>query len=214
MVGIAAGFCIDRTEVTRAAYAAWLGSNPSTSNQITDCTWNDDFVPSCEWPSADAPNKPVVCVDWCDAVAYCSAHGQRLCGRVGGGSVGADASADVSDGQWFTACSSGGAHAFPYGDAFDGRACNGYDDGEAAPADVATKAACQSGTAGFAGVFDLSGNVWEWEDACSGVGRSGTCRLRGGSFGNSERYLRCDYALTNRRDYTYSELGFRCCSNP
>jgi hypothetical protein len=56
-----------------------------------------------------------------------------------------------------------------------------------------TLVGCQSSVAGYGGVCDLSGNVWEWEDSCDAGGASADCRLRGGSFGsNGAFFLKCN----------------------
>jgi formylglycine-generating enzyme required for sulfatase activity len=64
-------------------------------------------------------------------------------------------------------------------------------------------------------VFDLSGNVWELEDACDGAGESSFCRLRGGSFAADYGYLACGFVSdlhTVGRNYSNADIGFRCCS--
>ena len=40
MIRVAAGFCIDRTEVTQSSYASWLAQNPTTAGQAKQCAWN------------------------------------------------------------------------------------------------------------------------------------------------------------------------------
>ena len=66
---------------------------------------------------------------------------------------------------------------------------------------------------GYAGVYDLSGNVWEWEDSCSGNGPNANCRVRGGAFYSyGGEYLTCGYDNFNYRTSVGSNFGFRCCS--
>jgi formylglycine-generating enzyme required for sulfatase activity len=222
-VSVPLNFSIDATEVTKSQYKAWLDTTPSPTGQPAACLpWNNTYVPttnrddlgcgSATWPpNTDVLNHPVVCVDWCDARAYCKAVGKRLCGKIGGGTSVFDP-ANSPTSQWYAACAKGGNQPFPYGDTYDGLACNGQDynsENEALP--VGSIPACQS----YTGVFDLSGNVHEWEDACDGnVDGDNFCRSRGGSFLSWNTLLQCSYATGARRYFVSDQQGFRCCSDP
>jgi len=109
----------------------------------------------------------------------------------------------------------------PYGDTYSGNTCNGGDNagiGRTVP--VASMAGCQPPGGGYAGVYDLSGNVWEWEDSYNGnTGPNDYCRFRGGGFddhyGVVDYNLRCDNAYYLDRDYNlFDDIGIRCCSAP
>lgn len=208
-------FCIDRTEVTNAAYRIFLEATapPGTSGQPSFCRWNDDYTPS-KWPfTTGEENRPVVGVDWCDALAFCARAKKRLCGRIGGGAcpVGEVATASIS--QWYAACSALGARAYPYGSTYDPAACNG-DRRVGAPDAVGSFPLCSGG---YAGIVDMSGNVEEWIDACSpGQGASGVndeCLSMGGSVSGTPDRLDCEMSATSdRRSRGQAARGFRCCS--
>ncbi|MEM9069444.1 MAG: SUMF1/EgtB/PvdO family nonheme iron enzyme [Myxococcota bacterium] len=220
MVRLPEGFCIDTTEVTRGQYAAWLGAEPSLEGQPSACAANDDYTPTCAFDGASArENQPVVCVDWCDARAFCEAAGKRLCGGVEDGESYPFADyADPAVSEWQAACTSGGAHSYTYGDELDTEICRGADAETAATwgfADVGSFPGCQSPEAAYAGVFDLSGHAAEWDNSCDGEGADANCRIRGGSFEHNEHGLRC--AMGERlhwpRMRTVVSVGFRCCAD-
>jgi sulfatase modifying factor 1 len=97
---------------------------------------------------------------------------------------------------------------------------------------VGSMIACQSAVPGYEGVFDLSGNVSEWQDSCDGTGRSGVCLAQGGSFqyalchdpedGSPVPCVGggcCSYIDLATRDLSFTaipeggaSIGFRCCS--
>ena len=104
---------------------------------------------------------------------------------------------------------------YPYGDSYEELTCNGrdYQDSAGTLTTVAVESMqdCQSTVSGYEGVFDLSGNVSEWEDACDErTGQSDQRLVRGGLFLTST--LKCGLAGTTARDAVTTYIGFRCCS--
>lgn len=212
-------FCIDSTEVTNAQYAVFLADNyplQSSSGDPQTCIWNDSYEPSSSWPAASGQeNHPVVYVDWCDAKAFCKWSGKRLCGRFLGGSNPYTDHANAGESMWYRACSAYGAREYPYGNTFEASTCNGVDFGAGASVEVASLAGCEGG---YPGLFDMSGNVWEWEDSCNDLGGGNAeqddCRLRGGSYWfNGASDLRCANGNGNYRNAKNDIVGFRCCAD-
>ena len=216
-------YSIDVTEVTKTQYDLWLATNPALpASTDASCGYVTSYAEQgTGYTGTDAGHHPVRYVDWCDAYAYCKGVGKRLCGAIGGGSV--DYSAgykDATQSQWYRACSFAGANTYPYGNTYQATYCNGSDYGAGQTVAVGSLASCVTPTTDFAGVYDLSGNVDEWEDSCNGSGQSASCHLHGGAFeGNSSTndYLTCGddiYAgrYIARSNVLYGVVGFRCCS--
>jgi formylglycine-generating enzyme required for sulfatase activity len=231
----AADYSIDATEVTRGQYEAWVATNPPLPDSTdADCGWkstgsyaaNSTCMTSTSVCSSGCDHHPQVCVDWCDAYAYCRAVGKRLCGAISGGSNAYESFANASTSQWYRACSSGDTNTYPYGSSYSETTCNGCDyaaannDYKTVPVGMLT--GCQSSVTGYTGVYDLEGNVVEWEDSCTGTGDSAHCRLRGGSFGTCHFSGGLTCASVNFYDYSRlgtdyfgaggDGVGFRCCS--
>jgi len=205
LISGAVDYCIDSTEVTNAQYATWLAKKPSTDNQPSECTGNA-FIPMNGEPPMD--NKPVVWVDWCDAYGYCKDNGKRLCGKIGGNSLDWADFDEVGLSQWYKACTMGGARSFPYGTTYDGMVCNVGDLGSGGIWDVGSGAMCEGG---YPGIFDMSGNVWEWEDACDTM--TTKCRRRGGSYTSDSNNVTCIIGGTFERLMAANNGGFRCCAD-
>jgi formylglycine-generating enzyme required for sulfatase activity len=211
MVNVGA-FCIDVNEVTNGDYVAFL-ADAGAPSQPPECAWNDKLVPSQAWPAPpSAIFAPVAWVDWCDAWAYCAWAGKRLCGKIGGGSIGLADYVLVTSSAWFNACTHGGDRGYPYGTTYEAQRCNGadYRPDAGALVPVGTATGC---VGGFPGIHDMSGNVEEWEDACGGAsGASDMCRNRGGNFLSTPNGLACASDSQNARSFASGHTGFRCCS--
>jgi formylglycine-generating enzyme required for sulfatase activity len=216
-------FFIDSTEVTRAEYAEFLASSPKPAEQTAVCSWNTDFTTTaCERAAADAGapvdtsdmTLPVVCVDFCDAQAFCAWSGKTLCHGDFGGAT--QANADLS--EWYSACSNGGADIYPYGANYDPTACNGADHAGTGCSPGGTCSLVPSGELASCsnhsgGPIDMSGNAAEIVDECQvQSGASDTCYVRGGAVNTSGDGLECGTVVQQRRDATSAFTGFRCCS--
>ena len=206
-------YTIGHNEVPMPLYALWLAGNPSTDGQPPECSWNTSFTPTCNWEPMKYLLHPVVCVDWCDAYAYCKAMGQRLCGKIGGGANDFNQFSDATQSQWQELCTSGGQFSYPYATTYSSTACNGSDSGNGKVVDVGSMKDCQSPDSNYARYFDMSGNVMEWEDSCRSS--DDNCRLRGGSYNSTTpASLSCAADASAPRSTTAADIGFRCCPSP
>ncbi|MBX3246651.1 MAG: SUMF1/EgtB/PvdO family nonheme iron enzyme [Myxococcales bacterium] len=226
---------IDATEVTQGQYQRFLeatNGGAEVSGQPTYCAWNTTYAPGTECFGPRVAEilacdvRPQTCVDWCDAYMYCQWVGKRLCGRIRDGVGHPLVSAATLNDEWYVACSSGQQYAYSPGssdevykcntlDCFAAQSCT-YSPGQTRIVPPGSMPDCQSPSDNYHGVYDLTGNIWEWTNACDGSdGPDDICAYRGGSISHGGSGVRCD-VIPNRRTRSYqsSEVGFRCCADP
>lgn len=182
-------FWIQRTEVTNRQYRACV--------QAGECT-----PPSGgDWEDGALGEHPVAFVTWAQAARYAAWAGGRL----------------PSEAEWERACRSNEDNLYPWG--------NDEPDDTRANFGSAARGAAPAGTfpagATGAGLLDLAGNVWEWTSSAyapypydPGDGReapdkSGERVLRGGSFANPARYMRCANRGRDLPSHASERIGFR-----
>lgn len=222
-------FCVDATEVTVAQYQAFLDDVGLTADRGASlqpaalCAWNTTYVPAYWHPPTEAEvdagvpaavvaTMPVNVVDWCDARAYCTWAGKRLCGAsAGGGPMSPSASQTIAS-EWVVACTRNGTRTFAYGSAFDPAACNDQSNPDRR-LPIASHPGC---VGGYEGIYDMSGNVEEWIDACE-VGstnpENASCAIKGGAFNFPEGSLNCAISRMQARRIAGPQSGIRCCAN-
>jgi formylglycine-generating enzyme required for sulfatase activity len=214
-------YCIDTTEAPVALYDHFINDinvNPATG-QPPECAWNTSYMPYYPVYMGN-PNRaklPQTAVDWCDALAFCTYWGKHLCGnRFDGGALDQDAA--LKDGQWYAACTNGTSQTYPYGDNYNPDACRTGLAFDAGPAVVPTSSSCQGGVPGL---FDMSGNLQEWENSCISSGGDAAldqCVLRGGTWFYPTDSVTCALnnggALNPRNGGDTSANGVRCCWEP
>src|SRR5262249_29635960 len=120
--------------------------------------------------------------------------------------------------EWYNACSAGGTKTYPYGDSYNKSVCIGQDyDGMVGTqtTDVVHPTKQASGcVGGYPRLYDMSGNVAEWEDACDGTtGQDDICLARGGDVYAPAYNLECGTEAIASRGASGALLGFRCCAN-
>jgi formylglycine-generating enzyme required for sulfatase activity len=208
-------YSIDATEMTNGYYDQFLAVefSPAYLPELMGpgCDWKSDFTP-LGWTNTFVPSLPVVGVDWCDAIAYCSWAGKHLCGQIGGSpAMIMDVENPVIN-EWYRACTNAGTSTYPYGQLYNADACNTVDAGFEQMTLVGSLAACEGG---LTGLFDMSGNVWEWTNACKFDAMMPSnlqeCRRRGGSYFSDGPTSRCGIDSVRPRDLRNNNVGFRCC---
>ncbi len=226
MIPVPGGFCIDSNEVTRGQYSDWYYNQGAPGQTPPECSWNTDYLPAggtCpQFPPDPADeNYPITCINWCDAYRYCTGVGKHLCGKIASGAGGASGALgfmdfnDEAKSEWYNACSSCGKYKYTYGDNEVQDQCNDYFSGSMDVLEVQSRPQCQSPDTLYQGIFDLSGNVAEWENSCdngSGGATSNDCRIRGGTTSPLIDDIRCLATDVRARNITYKYIGFRCCA--
>ena len=192
-------------EVTQAEYSSIMGNNPSRFN---------------------GENRPVEMVSWNAAIEYCVrrslAEGLTPCYKGGSGNYTCDFSANgyrlPTEAEWEYAASGGNKSYLKstYSGSSDIGSVAWYDGNSGSSThDVMTKSPNELG------LYDMSGNVWEWcwnwygsysgSDQTNPTGASsGSNRvLRGGSWGSYASNCRVSNRNCYSPGYTYDYLGFR-----
>jgi sulfatase modifying factor 1 len=210
MIQLHPKFCIDDLEVDREDFNAFLG------DPTRDGGGPPPPSPKCDGNvlppmfTAD-PNHPAN-VDWCDAWMFCAWAGKRLCGKIDGGGWSTSSTdwVDPALDQWSFACRGGSPGTnFPYGADYVAGECN--DTGALMDDKTHLECAGPPTPAHFDFVWDMSGNVAEWVDACDDTAPF-HCQIRGGYYASTapDGYA-CDannsVEVTTNADW----VGFRCC---
>lgn len=212
---VAGGFRITATEITQRQYQEFLVAVDGTNvAQPAVCAWNASFAPAagsdCALDANTTPNRPVRCVDWCDAHAFCEWAGLRLCGSIEGGPTPFADFKNPGVSQWQKACGGTANTPYPYGASLNPAACSFALGQSGPPTDVGVMQACEGG---YTGVFDMLGNVGEWEDSCdAATGAADSCRIRGGYYTYAADVITCGTGEAPRRDQASAKFGIRCCS--
>jgi surface antigen len=129
--------------------------------------WPGYGIPDNGTPHSVPGVLPWQMVTWGGAVAACLRAGKRLCRAS----------------EWKKICQSNDSRTYPYGNLYEPLACNGWEDSVSGLSPTGSFDRCSTPE----GVFDLSGNVWEWiENDLSPTTEMG--RL-GGSFVNDSNNL-------------------------
>jgi formylglycine-generating enzyme required for sulfatase activity len=173
----------------------------------------DDWPPKqgAYWEHPHGPDSnvqedhPVTCISWYDAVEFCKWAGVRL----------------PTEAEWEKAAGWDPENEVKYiypwsNDPPDKNRCN-FD------MQVGDTTSVYRYPPAANGLFDMAGNVWEWTsslykqypyeaDDRENLEATGERVLRGGSFYQKAKYVRCTYRNRHRPDAKVSDYGFRVCA--
>ena len=178
-------YLIAKYPVTNAQYKRFLDANPQ--QRIPD-DWEED---TCSYP-AEQSNHPVVYVSWHDAVAFCEWAKCRL----------------PTQEEWEKAARGEDGRTYPWGeDWLDGKYCNSDEAGIGGTSPVDE---FPHGVSPY-GVWDTSGNVWEWT---SSQDEDGEYVMRGGSWYSSASGGRTADHYRYWPEEACGSYSFRCARSP
>jgi formylglycine-generating enzyme len=193
----------------------WIGSLLSTTAQLTAALNCDMYATWTDLPQGNE-NRPINCVSWYEAMAFCAWDGGYL----------------PSEAEWNFAAAGGDAQrsypwsSNPVADPSDGSYADdaGHCLGDGAPACSVTdlvEVGSKINGGGRWGHYDLGGNVYEWTlDAngayplpctdCARLSGSTLRVLRGGSFRNPDLNMRTGVRGADPAAARESIVGLRC----
>lgn len=225
-------------ENTRPKALVWLQTYYMDTHEVTYAEYKEcEQAGLCaaagpRYHDFERPRQPITGVSWHDAVAFCSARGKHL----------------PTEAEWEKAARGPDGAMFPWGDEpatceravikeRRRRSCGvaklGGEPDKGRTFEVGSK------PAGIYGLYDMSGNAWEWVAdwasesyarcgaACEGVDPRGPCGgaapcrgrrervVRGGSWYWDASYATAIYRRTHvPSNRPYHHFGFRCAASP
>lgn len=203
--------CADHHEASVFGNTSCSGSQFGTGNSdnypsgFPDAAASEGCTGTCKGVSVVEPSSPVYAcskagvlpsanLTWFQAKRACENSGKHLCRLPG---------------EWRPACAGDPVGAFPYGNSYEMGRCNGGEAGNGAAIGTGSKSGCR-GRGFSSGIYDMSGNVWEWTETCPNG-----CLQGGGAYGDLEAHLSCEGGtLEVNVDYSGPSAGFRCCWTP
>ncbi|MEZ4227477.1 MAG: SUMF1/EgtB/PvdO family nonheme iron enzyme [Polyangiaceae bacterium] len=208
-------YCIDSTEVSRLQFQEFLDDQKNAATpQFGGCKSNSfDNVANCPGAPATTPHLPAGCADWCDAWAFCSWAGKRLCGKLGGGPLTKDEITQPQVSEWAHACTQGGSSLYPWGDS-PANNCNfGPCSGGYCTHLVGSHPQCTGTAPPFDGVFDLLGNVYEFVESCDLNPATLGCYAVGSSYYDGQKACSEGVWKATALAQGYDDFGIRCCAD-
>ncbi len=193
-VTISKNFWLGKYEVTQSEYESIMGSNPSNFS---------------------GSNNPVEEVSWHDAIAFCKTLTER---EQNAGRLPAGARYRLPTEAEWEYCAKGGnkSKGYTYSGSDSINSVGWYSSNSGSKTHpVGQKQANELG------LYDMSGNVWEWCNDWKGSYSSGSVTnpsgassgsyrvLRGGSWDDDASYCRSANRLRSEPSSTYYDYGFR-----
>ena len=189
-------FYMDKYEVTNALYKACVTAGKCPPPRLNNSATHPDY-----YGNALYDNYPVINVNWDNAQTYCEWRGGRL----------------PSEAEWEKAARGTDGRTFPWGEVLDKTRANYADSKLGDPVAVGSY---ESGKSPY-GIYDMTGNVWEWasdwfdvypggDPAANGDYGQKARVLRGGAWLDPGNSIHAAFRGSLDPTHSFGNIGFRC----